>query len=230
MLVHRQSRRVGQESDDAAQAAGNAAFERAKQSSWPPTEGDYQAIGTVAGTAAGAALGGPIGAAVGSVVGSAVGSAVFSLVGAIAGGLDPGGGGPGPLMLSNYRRTVAPAPKLAAEKLATDCGTSFAAEVQGLQRRGMPIDDTAYPTQVVMRSWANTLNPGGGGPTQLQAQVEAFQRLLFAATAARVAECETIKAQKGAKSSGSMGAVVVLGIVSAVGVGLLQKFITRGKF
>jgi hypothetical protein len=201
------------------EAAGDAAFEQAQKSSWPPTEGDFQAIGAAAGTAVGAAFGGPAGAVIGSVVGTTVGSFVYGFGEAIAGGLDPGGGGSGPLMLSNARRTVGPASKLAAEKLAKDCGTGFATEIGALQRRGVPINDDGYVTSTVLRSWSNTLKPGGGGPAQLQAQVEAFQRLLFAAVAARVAECETRKqAAASAPKSGGGTAPLLVGAAIAAGV------------
>lgn len=228
--------------DDAAEAAGSAAYDRAQQSSWPPTKGDYEAVGSVAGAAAGAVIGGPIGAAIGAEIGTAVGAAVFTLGQAISQGLDPNrGAGDAPMFMQYVRTTVAPSPIRAAEYLALQCRgitdksklltTPNAVKIQldSLARLGVPLSDDGYALLPGL-----TAAMGSGGPAgvaRARPIVVEFQRTLFAATAARVAECETYKQAGDTPSSkNSVGAVIVLGIVSAVGVGLIQKFITRGRF
>lgn len=92
---------TGQQSteDAAARAAGDAAQKRAAQSSWPPTESDFEAVGAAAGSAGGAAAcvatgagAGAAGlcAAVGGFLGGAIGGGVYQLGEAIAGGLVAG--------------------------------------------------------------------------------------------------------------------------------------------
>jgi len=220
-------RRVGQTtSDDAATAASDAAYTRAQQSSWPPTEGDYQAVGAVAGAAAGTVIGGPIGAAIGSAVGTAVGSGVFSLVEAIGGGLDPNRGNDGPVYMYNLRREIVPAAQVAATELAVLCGTSSQYEITKFQQRGLRVKDDGIAEE--WQAWEDAAKHGGIAST-VKPSVEIFQRTLFASTAARVAECETLKQTKGS-SKNSPGAIITLGVISFIGVGILQKFITRGKF
>lgn len=206
------------ESDDAAQAAGDAAFDRAQESAWPPTEDDYEAIGAVAGAAAGSIIGGPVGAAIGSVVGTAVGSFIYGIGDAIAGGLDPNrGAGDAPMLQRFITRVVAPSPKQTAEALAKQCGTSVDAELAALQHRGVALrQDNATPSD--LPKWFAALRSGGAPAAR--PLVEAFQRKLFAATAARVAECETKKkvAAESPPKSSSSAAPVLVGAAIAAGV------------
>jgi hypothetical protein len=225
-------RRVGQTtSDDAATAAGDAAYTRAQQSSWPPTEGDYEAVGAVAGAAAGTVIGGPLGAAIGSAVGTAVGSAVFTLGEAISGGLDPNrGAGDAPTYWRYVNHEVSFAPIETARLLAERCNTSESSEITALQNRGVEIDNKGSIADQVTTSWRTAMGAGGpAGVARTRPKVNDFLKRLFAASSARIAECETLKQTEGS-SKNSPGAVITLGVISFLGVGILQKFITRGKF
>lgn len=231
--------------DDAAQAAGNAAYDRAAESAWPPTEEDFRATGAKAGAAAGEIFGGPVGAAIGAAIGQEVGSFIYGIGDAIASGLDPNRGAGDAPMLSRYLwQTVAPSPRRAAELLAVQCRglddrlasklltTPNAVNIQleALARWGVPLDDKGLPADY--QTWHRRLQRESAAT--VRPSIEAFQRQLFAASAARLAECITYKESKdiapAPSKKSSIGTVVVLGIVSAVGVGLLQRFITRGKF
>lgn len=234
------------ETDDAAQAAGTAAYDRAEQSAWPPTEDDFRATGAAAGAAAGAVFGGPVGAAIGGVIGNEVGSFVYGIGDAIAGGLDPNrGAGDAPLFMQYVRTTVAPSPIRVAEQLAVQCRgvddrlagklltTPNAVRVQldALARWGIALTEDGYAANIAGEVHRALGSGGPAGVARARPLVEAFQRQLFAASAARLAECVTYKqANTAPAKKSSIGTVIVLGIVSAVGVGLLQRFITRGKF
>lgn len=226
--------------DDAAEAAGSAAYNRAQQSSWPPTQGDYEAVGSVAGAAAGAVIGGPIGATIGAAIGTAVGAAVFTLGQAISEGLDPNrGAGDAPMLMQYVRTTVSPSTLRAAEYLAVQCrGVSdktasmllttpnaVRVELDALTRWGVPLSNDGYGIVVGLNDAVKYGGAAAGRPL-----VEAFQRQLFAATSARLAECKTYQETGAPSKKNSPAAVIVLGVVSFLGVGLLQKFITRGKF
>lgn len=80
--------RVGQEqSEDPADAAGQAAWEEAKNASWPPQKSDAESVGAAAGgaaaaaacTAYGAAAAAPLCAAIGAEVGEFVGGVFYDL-------------------------------------------------------------------------------------------------------------------------------------------------------
>ena len=190
--------------DDAANAAGQAAYDRAEQSHWPPTRTDTEAIGTAAGAAAGAIIGGPIGASLGGIIGTAVGSAVYSLGEAIANGLDPRGP-------TDEGRYVGQASQTAdnvlavVKKLAKECDTNAERELQELINWGLPWDNAQWRHRTLVREV---------GVQRAFLILQDAQKKFFAATAARTAQCETYK-----KSSGSSGTKALL-IVGGIG-GLL---------
>lgn len=229
------------DADDAAQASGNAAYDRAAQSAWPPTEDDFRATGAAAGAAAGAVFGGSVGAAIGGVIGNEVGSFVYGIGDAIAGGLDPNrGAGDAPMYMQYVRTTVAPSPIRAAEQLALQCRgatdksrsmllttpNAVDNELDALARWGIALTDEGYSATIggeVQRAM------GSGGPAGVErarAVVDAFQHQLFAAAAARQAECSTYKAIGGySNESSSGGGLVKVGIGLGV-VYLLIKTLT----
>lgn len=215
-------RRVGQEErTDAATAAGEAAFERAKQSSWPPTQGDYEAIGAVAGTAAGAIIGGPAGAAVGSVVGTIAGTIAYKIISSLPEGFLDAGYNPAArywVALDAFKVTL----DSIVLDLAKQCNTTKENEYSALIRWGVEGLTSEGLPYLVWREKATKWGP----PAAMQA-LEKLKKQVFAAASARTAECETIK--QGTKKT-SVGTVIAVGLASAIGIGLIQKFVTRGKF
>jgi hypothetical protein len=216
---------LGQEQDP-AEAAGQAARERAEQSSWPPTESDFEAVGAAAGTAAGAAagaaVGGPLGAiigsAIGGIVGGTVGGAVFSLGDAIAGGLDPNRGASIGIEYARWiREQVANSPRVVAEELAAKYGTSVETELDALERWGAPIDDRGYPEG--WESWIRQVS--NDNFAQKRVAAIAWQKKLFAATAARVAELEAAQAPVPPPPRSSSAAPLVVGAAIVAGAAWL---------
>jgi hypothetical protein len=174
-------------------------------------------------------FGGAVGAAVGSAVGAAVGSFVYGAGDAIASGLDPNAGaGDAPLFMQHVRHVVAIVGLRAAQLLRLLCSTSIKEEIAALQRWGAPISDNGYMSQEVAQAISaavrGTVPPGGGpaGVARAQPLVAAFQKAIFAANAARVAECETAKKQAlssaPSKSSSSGALPVVIGAAAIAGV------------
>ncbi len=225
-------RRVGQTSDTdaAAQAAGAAAKDRAEDSAWPPTESDLEAIGAVAGVAACAAIGAGAASPLCGAIGSSVGSAVFQLGEAIAGGLDPNQN-----RLREYSELIQRTETYlqdTLESLAIGCGTSRPTEVAALRRWGSQ-QFTSWQ-QSGAAAWVTEDGHLAGDlrrgyPDAFQ-KLEHAQKSIFVAAAAREAECKTKQTIEGKSGKSPIGTVIVVGVASFVGLGLLQKFITRGKF
>lgn len=217
---------LGQQSEEevAGQAAGQAAKDQAEKSSWPPTEGDYEAIGAAAGTAAGAYFG-PAGAAVGSVVGTAVGSGVYMIVTVLGGyqGIDPNSpiGGTGGTCIS--RDKVAP-------ELAKQCGMSEKEAIEAMHRWGVPLemrpDDPAFGSGIrfgcapgdYISFWARNhpVYNEGVDEAEVARQVQGWQKQVFAGAAAVTAECATKKAASAPAKSSS--APLLIGAAIAAGV------------
>lgn len=205
------------DTSEAADAAGSAAKDRALASSWPPSKADYEAIGMVAGAAAGTVLGGPIGGAIGAFVGEYVGGIIYELGDYL---IADAGYNPASQFVSEAGETVAWIRRI-AQKLAEDCNTTIDDEIAALIRWGTiglnPDGSLSLPRDSVARY----------GVDAAFASLRNLQKTAFAASAARIAECQTLHAKP---KKNSAGAVVVLAIASALGVGLVQKFVTKGKF
>lgn len=204
------------DTSQAAEDAGSAAKDRALASSWPPSKADYEAIGMVAGAAAGTVLGGPIGGAIGAFVGEYVGGIVYELGSYL---IADAGYNPASQFVTDARAT-GDWVRRTAQKLAEDCGTTIDDEYAALIRWGALINpEGSLP---IARDSVSRLGVEGA----FQA-LATMQKSIFSASAARIAECQTLHSKP---SKNSVGAVIALGVVSAVGIGLIQKFVTRGKF
>lgn len=205
------------DTSQAADAAGTAAKDRALASSWPPSKADYEAIGMVAGAAAGTVLGGPIGGAIGAFVGEYVGGIIYELGDYL---IADAGYNPASQFVADAGATAAWI-RRTVQKLANDCGTTIDDEYAALIRWGTiglnPDGSLSLPRDSVTRY----------GVEASFTSLQTLQKTVFAASAARIAECQTLHSKP---SKNSVGAVIALGVVSAVGIGLIQKFVTRGKF
>jgi len=197
------------QTNDAADDAGQAAYDQAAKSHWPPTKEDVELIGAAAGAAAGTALGGPIGAVIGTAVGGFVGSVVYEIIDAIPNA----GANPIAACLVQLSETVR-----AYNQAITELSASCSATEDDIKRR---LAEWGWKGHLSDRNLC--LNPSAG-----LAALEENKKQFFRAISAVTAECETRRQGIGKKSS--FGTVVVLGVVSAVGIGIIQKLITRGKF
>ncbi len=213
-------RMTGQESNDTAHAAGQAAYDRAATSAWPPTKTDVEAIGAAAGAVVGTALGGPVGTIVGTAVGGFVGGVAYDLINAI-----PSAGDNPLARFMVALKQVGAARNDILAKLAESCGTNTDAQWEALQEWGA--EPLCQEGSDCRRDWANHFLAHGEASTY--ALLDQKNQSFFRAAAAQTAVCETRK-QTGGKSKNSIPAVITLGIVSFVGLGLLQRFVTRGKF
>jgi hypothetical protein len=221
-------RRVGQEPDP-AEAAGDAAQERAKQSAWPPTESDFQDIGAVAAAAgcaaAGIALASPLCAAAGGVIGGAL----YTLGDAIANGLDANrGAGTSPMLFQAWNFQISPLANEYVKKVAEECDTSTTQAASMLLNRGARIEQTSdYGYQASKETTAAVRYTLERNSEQGRALINQWQQELFAASSGATAECEF---RKGKTEKSSFGTIIIVGLASAVGIVLLQKFLTRGAF
>jgi hypothetical protein len=229
--------------DEAAgKAAGEAAKEEAASVSWPPTEADAERIsGAVGAAAAGAACvaGGAatygattaleaagICSAIGKVIGEFVGEAVYDLVDSWFGTSDA----TQRHLDSLHRKQVFDAAMLdAGNRLYTlhvDKGPK-----QPRVSDGVMVTVSSPSAEIsAMKRWGLRTDRYFGWDIQSNEQLSESLRLLFIAESARAAEIVASNPNQSSSSKNSVAAVIVLGVVSFIGVGLLQKFITRGKF
>jgi hypothetical protein len=215
-------RRVGQEdeADRASSAAGKAALERAKQGSWPPTEGDFKAVGAVAGTAACAAIGAGAASPLCGIIGTAVGSFVYQIGNAIASGMNAGYNPAAQFLVrldAEYYKPV----QATVKDLTQNCGTSEDAEYQALQRLGA--------VELTLEG-SHQLRERALNPSSAAGYLETAKKNFYAAASARAAECSAHDAVLKGAGKSNFGLIAVVGIAGFIGFGLLQKLVTRGKF
>jgi hypothetical protein len=191
------------ETDLAAEAAGDAAYKRAKESSWPPTEDDFAAIGAVAATAACAALGAGAASPLCGVIGGAVGGAIYILGDAIASGLDANRADWALIDRINHVGRALPGEY--AARLADECGTTKEQEILALKEWGARISDSGVALDT--KTWMSYGSDSG----RINSALTAFQKDLFAAASARSAQCATIQNASN-KSSTAKKLVVTAGI------------------
>ena len=205
---------MADQTDEAANAAGRAAYARAKTSHWPPTEADAEAIGAVAGTAAGAVFGGPAGAALGGIIGTAVGSAIYSLAEAISNGLNAGYNPTAEYLVKLHATQVTII--TTADRLAEECRTDREHELGKMIEWGLKY---VNPDGTLPTNWRTKATDYGVAPA-LQA-LNGLQRNLFEASAARSAECETYKKANAPhlKEPPKRGAGIGTVVIAAAGLG-----------
>jgi len=201
------------QTDDASQGAAQAAYDRALLSSWPPTKEDAEAIGAAAGAAAGAVFGGGVGAIIGGTVGGFVGGVVYDIVNSIPSAAD----NPAARFMVYHRAYVTDVVSPTMKQLQTMCGISEEGLRERLRKWGWEIGILSDPQAAARRDANDALRV-----------LEENKKLFFRAVSAVAAECQTQK--QGSSGKNSAAAIVVLGVASAIGVGLIQKFVTRGKF
>jgi len=197
------------QTNDAADDAGQAAYDQAAKSHWPPTKEDIELVGAAAGAAAGTALGGPVGTVIGTAVGGFVGGVVYEIIDAIP----DAGDNPTARCVLQFQETIR-AYNQAIIELSNSCNTSeddIRVKLSEWDWKG-PLTDRNL-----------CYNPAAG-----MAALEQNKKQFFRSIAAVSAECETRRQGIGKKST--FGTVVVLGVASAIGIGIIQKLITRGKF
>jgi len=197
------------QTNDAADDASQAAYNQAAQSHWPPTKEDVELIGAAAGAAAGSALGGPVGGVIGTAVGGFVGGVVYDIIDAIPNA----GDNPTARCVVQMRETFNAYQKTIIE-LAKNCS----ATEDDIESR---LSEWGWKGPLTDRNLC--LNPSAGFPA-----IDQNKREFFIAVSAVIAECETRRQGIGS-SKNSFGAVIALGVVSAVGIGIIQKIVTRGK-
>jgi len=179
------------ENQEAADAAGQAAYDQAGKSHWPPTKEDVELIGAAAGTAAGSALGGPVGAIIGSAVGTFVGGVVYDIVDAIPNA----GDNPASRCVLILEDTVE-GNRTTISKLAQDCSTSETVIVEELHHWG-------WPGPLTDRNICRN-------PSAALAAIDTNNRQFFKAVAATAAECKTLSLSR--KSSPAKAVAIVAGI------------------
>jgi len=224
-------RRVGQEnaSEAAGKAAGDAAADEAKKAKWPPTKDDAKRIGGAVGAAAAGAAcvaGGAVtyGAttaleaagicsAIGDAIGTVVGGAVYDLVDSWFGTSDATQRNLDAIHRKEAFETAREAAKNRLSALAMQYGLKY---------------NTPGQEYIELKRWGMRDDRGYGWNLQTNDMLSRSLRLLFIAESARAAEIVGANTKKSSKNSPA--AIITLGVVSFLGVGLLQKFITRGKF
>jgi hypothetical protein len=144
-----------------------------------------------------------------------VGSAVFVLGDAIAGGLDPNAGNVALFAWRDYVIKVADSPKNVASELAKQCGTTQAAELAALERWGVALEENGTP--LGWGSWTR-IRPDTNDLANAKRNVTAFQKQLFAAAAARSAECAALKAQASSAPKKSSAVPLLVGAAAAAGL------------
>jgi hypothetical protein len=240
--------RVGQEEPDPADAAGQAAYAEAFKSEWPPTKDNAEAVGGAAATAA-------CHAAAGATYGATEAAAQLgwcSAVGEFIGGVF--------YDLADSFFGTSEATRLNLDRINRDTTAQFETYRAGYrlcalsQEHGARVDCGQLDEENLRHClYQNVINgtqtlcsslgashevhkmrisyhlPSGRGQVwdlQTDKQLTEYLRHLAAAESGRAAEIIA----RNPNSKKSIGLVVAIGIAGFIGLGILQKLVTRGKF
>jgi len=218
-------------------AAASAAYTELENTDWPPKRADVQRIaGAAGGAAAGAgcvaagsvtagasALASPLCAAIGKILGEYIAGAIYDIFDGffveeyVAPQYDH-------VMYQRTRRAAIRVAmlRLNGQNASNEDILQVTREFEALGVPGATLAAGRGPTEAERVPWK---------PYYSEQGLDTYLAKLATAEGS-LASAIVVEQKLGKQSKGSstFGRVVVLGIVGAVGIGLIQKLVTRGKF
>lgn len=205
---------LGQEAQPAPEdAAAKAAYKEAQESSWPPSEGDIEAIGAAAGLAAGTVLcveAGPLAVAcgaIGGVIGGVVGNVLFNVVDNLLASAQEGEFARGLRGLEAivYARDVTT--QAFISKVFEECvkPRSYYEAGKLLRKWGAPLAENDLIPESLLRDWSSD-------PESVYPKIKKWEKDMFSATAAAIAQCKTkeeIQRRQAASAGGGVAPLLV---------------------